>query len=289
MHNSLKKGLNAFTKFRKVYAGSPSASMAPKTISFNIAKLLAAPLCLHICVLSECVVLSDWWRLRLEVKVQGHYLQPEKAASASSFSPQLTSCLWPALEEGRGSRFKDAQGALCCQRTCACTGDEMRSLSVRALVCGTSRTVPARVRILTYRRETVQVKIKAGVDSRGLGGGSVAYELFKLEVVVVVWLPAPLHAFRQVQSLTPAMCLISMGTNSNVQLDSFLMLTSSDVALGCFYLTWTGLIPSYEHTATQLLKQRSVARVHQRFVRICFILSLIWASVLIHIFCSVRS
>lgn len=41
---------------------------------------------MHICVLSACVS-SDLRRVRLEVEVQGHYLQPQRAASASSLPP----------------------------------------------------------------------------------------------------------------------------------------------------------------------------------------------------------
>lgn len=41
---------------------------------------------------------------------------------------------------------------------------------------------------------------------------------------------------RQVESLTPAMWLISSGTNRNAWFDSFLILRSRDVALGCLHI-----------------------------------------------------
>lgn len=49
----------------------------------------------HICVVSACV-LSDWWRVRLEVKVEGHYLQPEELLLLPPFLPaHFLPLTWP--------------------------------------------------------------------------------------------------------------------------------------------------------------------------------------------------
>lgn len=49
----------------------------------------------HICVVSACV-LSDWWRARLEVKVEGHYLQPEELLLLPPFLPaHFLPLTWP--------------------------------------------------------------------------------------------------------------------------------------------------------------------------------------------------
>lgn len=49
----------------------------------------------HICVVSACV-LSDWWRARSEVKVEGHYLQPEELLLLPPFLPaHFLPVTWP--------------------------------------------------------------------------------------------------------------------------------------------------------------------------------------------------
>lgn len=42
---------------------------------------------LHVCVVSVCVCVFRLMEVRSEVRVEGHYLQPERCASASSFPP----------------------------------------------------------------------------------------------------------------------------------------------------------------------------------------------------------
>lgn len=70
----------------------------------------------------ECA-LSDWWRVRLEVMVQGHYLQPERTASASSFSPSSLPASGLDWTKIRGV-ISEMHGKVYCwcrhPRACAC-------------------------------------------------------------------------------------------------------------------------------------------------------------------------
>lgn len=88
---------------------------------FRTGGLKATPPSACICVLSECV-LSGWWSVRLEVGVEGHYLQPERAASASSFSPSslpASGLAWKTTGGVLSATLDDVRYCRCCTRDLA--------------------------------------------------------------------------------------------------------------------------------------------------------------------------
>lgn len=111
-------------------------------------------LSLHICVL------SDWCRVKLEVEDQGHYLQPKRAASASSFSLGLL----PASD-----LYGDVLRSVCYCFWYVCVyvrekesilmtlnGRRWKASSKTQLPVEHGGSVPMHTRVLTYHRDIVQ-------------------------------------------------------------------------------------------------------------------------------------
>lgn len=95
-----------------------------------------------VCTSASCqgvCMLSDWWRVRSEVKVEGHYLQPARAAPASAFSPRSLPVPHPSSSPGvlpsrHTSPSSSAEGRTMCTDDAHVTRTEACMLRLRTRV-----------------------------------------------------------------------------------------------------------------------------------------------------------